>query len=139
MSDFSNSFWGVVLGGAIVIIGQFITQFLEARREDKIVRRDFVRESLVALQDAVETLHLAVEDARDHLDDTQWQPARYRRNVMKVRAMSSRVSDEDTTESVKRCLKEAEDASTGGPMDGFTESAKGVVDEASRALRGLLQ
>lgn len=88
MSDFSNSFWGVVLGGAIVIIGQFITQFLEARREDRIVRRDFLCESLVALQDAVETLHLAVEDARDHLDDTQWQPARYRRNVMKVRAMS---------------------------------------------------
>jgi hypothetical protein len=79
-----SDFLGVVLGGAIVIIGQVITQRLEARREDQIARSDVLRDSLVGLQDAVETLHLAVEDARDHLDDTQWQPARYRRNVINV-------------------------------------------------------
>jgi hypothetical protein len=53
--------------------------------------------------------------------------------------MSSRVSDEGVRKSVERCLKEAKAASTGGPMDGFTESADGVVNEASRALNGLLQ
>jgi hypothetical protein len=138
LSDFSNTVWGVLVGGAIVIAGQVISQVLEAYREGKKRKRDFLRESLVGLQDAVETLHLAVEDARDHLDDTQWQPARYRRNVMRVSAMSSRVSDAGVRKSVKRCLEAAEAASTGGPMGGFTESAGGVLNETSRALNGLL-
>jgi hypothetical protein len=139
LSDFGSTFWGVLLGGAIVIAGQVISQALEAYREGRKHRRDFLRESLVGLQDAVETLALAVDDARDHLEDTEWQPARYRRNVMRVRAMNSRVSDVGVRESVDRSLKEAEAARTGEPVDGFIESAEGVVDEASRALNGLLR
>lgn len=137
MGDFANTAWGVVLGGGIVVVGQFAAKLIESSIEKRRQRREFKIESIVSLQDSIELLSLAVQDARDHLAETNWQPARYRRARMRVRALAPRIHDADLQAQVEAVLASAESASRGGTVEPLLTASDNATDRTSELLRNL--
>ncbi len=136
--DLDGAFLGVLVGGAITIFGQWATQRMESDRERKVGEREFRRDSLVSLQDSIERLQLAVDDVRDHRSEPGWQPARYRRIRLQVKATAARFADPDLETVVKDLLACAESATAESSSDSevrlFNDAADAAVEKTASLL-----
>jgi hypothetical protein len=132
--EFVASLAGTVVGGVIVLFGQW----LEARRTRMQHRTDRVEAAVVTLQDDVVELTRAAVEASEKLGTSSWQPTRYAGARLRVLGVTSRVGDPELESKVAGLLEVTDRvAHESAPRSDIDSPAEEVARQAVKVFRTL--